>query len=241
MIKLPHYLIFWVFASSLTLITPVRANEPPPPDSIDVSPQTIKDSPVLQRWLKKIPNVLHDIRHDPSFRTRLRVGYSQFQGDDDSGGINLGVEDVFIGHTGLTVSGNYQTSFNEAWESVGADVQYYVLPLGSYVNIAPVVGYRYVQNNDYSTDGVNVGLKLMLPLSRNGAADLSLTQSFVSPGGYNEVGRTTFSAGYALTSNFRLAADIEQQNTREDKQTRASIVFEWMPNKIKQSTFKNQK
>lgn len=230
MTKLLDYILLAVCASILPVgVRSVLGNEPPSSPSIDLSPEIIKDSPVLQRWLKKTPNVLKDIRHDPSFRTRLRVGYSQFT-SEDVGGVNLGVEDIFIGHTGLTVSGNYQTSFNnKVWESTGVDLQYYVLPLGSYINVAPVVGYRYVENNNYSTDGVNVGLKLMLPLSRNGAADLSISQSFVSPGGYNEVGRTVFSAGYALTSQVRLAADFEQQNTREDKDSRLSIVFEWMP------------
>lgn len=229
MTKLPNYFVLWVYTLSLMVhIIPVLANESTETESIDLSPEIIEDSPVLQRWLEKIPNVLEDIRHDPSFRTRLRVGYSQFS-SEDRGGINVGVEDIFIGHTGLTISGNYQTSFNEVWESGGVDFQYYVLPLGYYVNVAPVVGYRYVENNDFSNDGVNVGVKVMLPLSRNGAADLSITQSFVSPGGYNEVGRTIFSAGYALTSKFRVAADFEQQNTREDKETRLGIVFEWMP------------
>ena len=108
-------------------------------------------------------------------------------------------------------------------------MQYYILPLGYPVNIAPVVGYRYIETNHYSTDGVNVGLKLMLPLSRNGAADISVTQSFVSPGSSNEVGITSFSVGYALTPKLRLAADIQAQNSREAKDNRFGIVLEWMP------------
>ncbi|ACK72153.1 conserved hypothetical protein [Gloeothece citriformis PCC 7424] len=214
--------------SLIVNLSPVWANDPPTDPSLDLDPEIIKESPVLQRWLEKPPNVLKDIRHDPSFRTRFRIGYSQFT-SEDVGGLNLGVEDIFIGRTGLTLSGNYQTSFDEVWESGGADLQYYILPLGYYVNVAPVVGYRYVENHDYSTDGVNLGLKIMLPLSRNGAADLSITQSFVSPGGYNEVGRTVFTAGYAVTSDFRVSADFEQQNTREDKESRFGIVLEWMP------------
>lgn len=200
-----------------------------PADSLDIPPEVLKDSPVLQRWLEKPPNVLHDIRNDPSFRTRVRLGYSEFPSSNHEGGINLGVEDVFIGKTGLTVRGEYQTSFNSDRVSVGGDVQYYLLPLGSYVNVAPVVGYRYIQTGNYSTDGPNVGLKLMLPLSRTGAADLSVTQSFISPGGSNEVGITTFSVGYALTPNIRLAADIQGQNSRHAKDSQVSIVFEWMP------------
>jgi len=47
-----------------------------------------------------------DIANDPSFRTRLRLGY--FLPLGKQGGVNVGWEDVFIGRTGLTVSGEYQ-------------------------------------------------------------------------------------------------------------------------------------
>jgi hypothetical protein len=183
----------------------------------------------LQRWLREVPNVLEEIRNDPSFRTRLRLGYSQFPSTGQAAGFNVGVEDVFIGRTGLTVSGDYQRSFNGNREAYGADLRYYVLPLGSYVNIAPQVGYRNLTTGNFSTDGVNVGARLMLALSRTGAADVSLTQSFVSPGSNEEVGITTLSVGYAITRNLRLSTDIQKQNSREDKDSRVGIVLEWMP------------
>jgi len=198
-------------------------------EELDLSPEIIENSPVLQRWLEEVPNVLEDIRNDPSFRTRLRLGYSNFPSNDDASGINVGVEDVFIGRTGLTVSGDYQASFNGDRQTFGADLRYYVLPLGSYVNVAPLVGYRNIESNDYSTDGVNVGARLMLALSRTGAADVSLTQSFVSPGSSDEVGITTLSFGYAVTQNLRLSTDIQKQNSREEKDSRVGIVLEWMP------------
>jgi hypothetical protein len=69
----------------------------------------------------------------------------------------------------------------------------------------------------------------MLALSRTGAADVSLTQSFVSPGSNEEVGITTLSVGYAITRNLRLSTDIQKQNSREDKDSRVGIVLEWMP------------
>lgn len=197
--------------------------------TIDLKPEIIQDSPVLQRWLKEPPNVLEDIKHDPAFRTRLRFGYSHFPSSDGSGGINVGVEDVFLGKTGLTLRGDYQTSFNGKRETAGVDLQYYILPLGDRVNIAPIIGYRYLETNHYSTDGVNVGLKLMFALSRSGGADITVTQSFVSPGTSDEVGLTSFSVGYALTRQIRLAADIQSQNSREAKDNRFGIVLEWMP------------
>jgi len=198
-------------------------------EELELSPEIIENSPVLQRWLEEVPNVLEDIRNDPSFRTRLRLGYSNFPSNDDASGFNVGVEDVFIGRSGLTVSGDYQASFNGDRQNFGADLRYYVLPLGSYVNVAPLVGYRNIESNDYSTDGINVGARLMLALSRTGAADVSLTQSFVSPGSSDEVGITTLSFGYAVTRNLRLSTDLQKQNSREEKDSRVGIVVEWMP------------
>lgn len=201
----------------------------PAAQELDLSPEIIENSPVLQRWLREVPNVLDEIRNDPSFRTRLRLGYSHFPSTNGASGFNVGVEDVFLGRTGLTVSGDYQRSFNGKRESFSADLRYYVLPLGSYFNIAPQVGYRNLTTGNYSTDGVNVGARLMLALSRTGAADIALTQSFVSPGSGDEVGMTTLSFGYAVTRNLRLSTDIQKQNSREDKDSRVGIVLEWMP------------
>jgi hypothetical protein len=204
-----------------------QATPKPADGDLDLSPEIIENSPVLQRWQRQVPNVLEEIRHDPSFRTRLRLGYSHFP--STGGGFNVGVEDVFLSRTGLTVSGDYHRSFNGKRESYGADLRYYVLPLGSYVNFAPQVGYRNLTTGKFSTDGVNVGARLMLALSRTGAADVSLTQSFVSPGSSEEVGITTLSVGYAVTQNLRLSTDIQKQNSKEDKDSRVGIVLEWMP------------
>ena len=196
---------------------------------LELSPEIIENSPVLQRWLQEVPNVLEEIRHEPSFRTRFRLGYSQFPSTGQAGGLSIGVEDVFISRSGFTVSGDYHTSFNGDREAYGVDLRYYLRPLGNYVNVAPLVGYRYVESNDYTTDGVNLGVKLQFVLSRTGAADVSLTQSFVSPGSEDEVGLTTLSVGYALTPELRLSTDIQKQNSTEEKDSRVGIVLEWMP------------
>jgi hypothetical protein len=218
---------------TLAIALPVRSESetqlPSTPETLDLSPEIIKNSPVLERWLKETPDIFEDIRQDPSFRSRLRLGYSQFPSTGDAGGFEVGVEDIFVGRTGLTVSAGYQASFNGDRQTVGTDLRYYLLPLGDYINIAPVVGYRYLQSKNYSTDGVNVGIRVMFALSRTGAADISLTQSFVSPGGNDEVGITMLSAGYAFTPNWRLAADIQKQNSRAAKDSQIGIVLEWMP------------
>lgn len=208
---------------------PENTPKPEPGGELDLSPEIIEDSPVLQRWLRQVPNVLSDIKNDPSFRTRLRLGYSQFPSTDQAAGWNAGVEDVFFGRSGVTVSGEYQATFDGDRSAWGADLRYYVLPLGGYFNIAPVVGYRNLETDRYSTDGVNLGARLLLVLSRGGAADISLTQSWVSAGTDEEVGLTTLSVGYALTHNLRLSTDIQKQNARQRKDSRVGIVLEWMP------------
>ena len=208
---------------------PQTTSKPEAGGELDLSPEIIEGSPVLQRWLRQVPNVLSDIKNDPSFRTRLRLGYSQFPSTDQASGWNVGVEDAFIWRSGLTVSGEYQATFEGERSAWGADLRYYVLPLGGYFNIAPVVGYRNLKTDRYSTDGVNLGARLLLVLSRGGAADISLTQSWVAPGTDDEVGLTTLSVGYALTHNLRLSTDIQKQNARQRKDSRVGIVLEWMP------------
>ncbi len=203
-------------------------SSPAPAAAIDLEPKLIEQSPVLQRWLQQVPNVLADIKHDPSFRTRLRLGYTQFPSTKQAGGLNVGIEDVFLGHTGLTLSADYQTAFNGRRESWGTDLRYYVRPLGSSINVAPVIGYRHLETTRYATDGVNVGLRLLLVPSRTGAADIAVTQSWVAPGSEAEVGLTTLSFGYALTHNLRLSTDIQQQNSRFRKDSRVGIGLEWM-------------
>ncbi|UBF26856.1 hypothetical protein K9N68_02380 [Kovacikia minuta CCNUW1] len=207
---------------------PSVSSVPPSAANLDLDPNLINSSPVLQRWLKKVPDIQKDIRNDPAFRTRLRLGYSQFPSTHQAGGWNIGLEDLFIGRTGLTVSGDYQASFNGNRKAGGADLRYYVLPLGSFINLAPVLGYRSLETTRYSSDGLNAGLRLLLVPSRTGAADISLTQSWVAPGTDAEVGLTTLSFGYAITHNLRLATDIQKQNARQRKDSRVGILLEWM-------------
>lgn len=211
-----------------TVATPASPAPSPTASDLDLPPGVIQDSPVLQRWMQDVPDVLSEIRHDPSFRTRLRLGYSQFPSSGQAGGIQVGVEDVFLGRSGFTVSADYQSAFNGSRTAYGADLRYYALPLGSYVNFAPVLGYRHLESDRYNTDGVNLGARLMLSLSRKGAADISLTQSWVAPGSNEEVGLTTLSFGYALTHNLRFSTDLQKQNARQHKDSRVGVGLEWM-------------
>lgn len=185
-------------------------------------------SPVLDKWEKQTPNVLEDIRRDPSFRTRARLGLSYFPSTNDALGWNVGVEDFFIGKTSLTLSGNYIASFNGDRKAGGADLRYYLLPLGGYFNIAPVLGYRYLESPRYITDGLNVGVRVQVVPSRTGATDLSFMLTWVDPGQYDEVGVLTLSFGYALTKHVRLSTDIEKQNSRYKKDNRFGVSLEYM-------------
>lgn len=222
------YKISLVTLSAFWLSTPAIAQTETPPNSdLNLKPEILNNSPVLQRWRRQIPNVLKDIQTDPSFRTRLRFGYSTFP-TQDAGGFQIGVEDLFIAKTGLTLSGDYQQTFNHDFVTFGTNFNYYLLPLGSYVNIAPVLGYRSIEVNSDSTSGVNLGAKLMLVPSRGGAADLALSQNFIAPGSDHSAGMTTLSLGYAVTRNLRLATDIQFINTRESKDRRLGIILEWM-------------
>jgi hypothetical protein len=199
-----------------------------PSEALDLDPAMIQNSPVLQRWLQEVPNVLSEIHRDPSFRTRLRFGYSQFPSSEQAAGFNVGIEDAFVGRTGLTVSAEYQRTFRGDRQTYGGDLRYYILPLGGYINVAPVVGYRHLETDRYITDGVNVGVRLLLVPSRTGAADISLTQSWVAPGTNEEVGITTLSFGYALTHDLRLSTDLQKQNAPARKDSRVGVVLEWM-------------
>ena len=233
-LKILNLILGWQIALAGIVNLPAMAQEISPTkiepisEQLDIPAEVIEDSPVLQRWLKEVPDVLEDIRHDPSFRRRLRLGYTSFPTNDEAGGINIGIEDIFINRTGLTISADYQSSFNGDRNAVGGDLHYFLLPLGNYINIAPLVGYRYIQSNDFNTDGVHLGIRLMLAFSRSGAGDISLSQSFISPRGNEEVGITSLSVGYGILSKIRLSGDLEWQNSLENKDNRAGINLEFL-------------
>ena len=227
-------LVLWGMGNGICPLS-VKSEPAKPPnqtqlteDSLDLSPEIMENSPVLQRWHKEVPDLLEEIKNDPSFRTRIRLGYNQFPSSNNTSGLGIGIEDLFIGKSSLTLSGDYETSFSNR-QSGGINANYYLLPLGSYINIAPLVGYRYIQTNDYHAQGINVGAKILLALSRSGAADLAFSQSFISPGGDNEVGISTLSVGYALTQNLRISTDLQQQNSLTQKDNRVGFYLEWMP------------
>ncbi len=207
------------------LATPVAIAQPSPPPTptaefLDIDPEVLENSPVWQRWLEDVPDLEQDIRRDPSFRSRLSIGYRDF----DGGGYALGIEDIILGRSGLTLNADYSQSFEGDRSSYGLDLRYYVRPLGSYINVSPIVGYRSIESDPIHSDGLNIGGRALFALSRTGAADIALSQTWVNPGRSNEVGITTVSVGYAVTTNLRLATELQNQNGRD----RWGLSLEWI-------------
>lgn len=203
----------------------------PSSDVLDVAPDATNQSPVLQRWMQSVPDVRADIRNDPSFTTRTYAGYSIFPSSNGTGGFVIGVEDWFIGSLidspPLTVSADYQQNFDGDRQAYGADLHYYVLPLGGYFNVAPTLGYRHAKSaDDYSVSGANVGLRLRFVPSRTGAADLTLDQSWIL-GDRDRLSITQLTLGYAVSQNLRISTDLEWQRTADEGDSRVGINWEW--------------
>ena len=200
------------------------------PADLNLAPQIIESSPVLQRWLEAIPDLQTAIAQDPSFTTIWRLGYIYSPSSQGGkSGLAVGVEDLGINQTWpLTFRADYQTNFGAAHNG-GLDVQYYLLPLGTTVNITPLIGYRYWQTSQYHTQGLNLGAKVIFALSPTGAADVRWSQSFIAPGSNTEAGLTQVSLGYALTNHLRLATAWQQQNSKAQKDHSFVFYWEWIP------------
>lgn len=192
---------------------------------IDIPPQ-IRDSPTLQKWLNQTPDIRREIANDPSFRTRLQVGYSRFT-QSNTNAVTIGFEDLRIGYTPITLSSQF--SSGGTINSFGIDAQAYLLPLGGYINIAPVVGWRSFSTANTQDQGLNIGAKLMLVPSRGGGADVALQQTWTNVGSDREVGIGKVSVGYAIAPQIRLATTIERWQGRAISETRGSLLLEWMP------------
>lgn len=196
-------------------------------EELDLDPALIEKSPVLQRWGTEVPDLLEEIRSDPSFKTQFQFGYVQYPSSHNIGGWQVGIEDIFFGKSGITASFGYSKSFNHDRAHVKSDISYFLLPLGHYFNLAPVMGYHYLKTETYTEEGLNLGLQLRLVLSRTGAADIRLTQSFISPTAETEVGLTNLTVGYSITKQLRLGVEIEKQNARQGKDSRVGILTQW--------------
>jgi hypothetical protein len=100
------------------------------------------------------------------------------------------------------------------------------LPLGSYWNVAPIVGYRQFNQLDRpQISGVDVGLLGILVLSPNNS-DLRLSHTFTSPSNNLEMSTTALSTSYAITKNLRLGTKIEWRRSPLIYDSRVGFLFE---------------
>ncbi|PSN20365.1 hypothetical protein C7271_02580 [filamentous cyanobacterium CCP5] len=204
--------------------------QPASAEDLDLPEAIINESPVLREWLEQTPDIADEILHDPSFPTRVRVGYAHFPSTGQAAGIQVGVEDWFvISGRGLTISGNYARSFDDQRQSYGAEARYYLLPLGEYFNLAPVVGYRHLDTPDYGTEGINIGFRVVIVPSRGGGADIAISQTWIAPGTQSEVGVTGLSVGYGITQKLRIATDVQFQNSQFGQNSRLGVALEYVP------------
>lgn len=201
-----------------------------PSELLDIPQEVIDDSLILQEWLEKVPDIAEEIVHEPSFPTRVRAGYTQFPSMSQAGGFQIGIEDLFvIQGSSLTISGDYSRSWNGQQQSYGAEARYYLLPLGEYFNLAPMVGYRNLNTPKYASEGVNVGFRVLLIPSRGGGADISISQSWVAPGSQEEVGITALSISYGISRHLRVATDVQFQNSSFGQDSQVGVLLEYLP------------
>lgn len=250
--NLCHSLNLAIFSLLLAQLPAISSGSPSADVSVDISidsipeavvpfsldSEVIEQSPVLQRWLESVPDVQSDIRNDPSFTTRIQAGYTFFPSSNGTGGFVVGVDDVFLGDTPLTVSADYQQNFVDGGVDGGAsssqyrlaygvDFHYYILPLGSYFNVSPIVGYRYAESgDDYRVEGAHIGMRARFVPSRTGAADITLDQSWIV-GDSESLNITQLTLGYAVTQDLRLGADLEWQSTQDEGDSRVGVNLEW--------------
>jgi hypothetical protein len=212
---------------TLSLACSGTALASPSAADLELDPKLLQSSPVLRRWLQDPPDVSRDIDADPAFRTRLRLGYGQVSGaDGKSDRWQVGVEDLRVARSQITLSADYQTQLEGSSPDWGVDAHYYLRPLGKSVNLAPVVGYRQLEN----TRGVNLGARFLLVPSRGGGADLALTQTWVRPFSGQATSLTRLSLGYAVTHQIRVGSDLSwEKGTAGRADRRFGLALEWMP------------
>jgi len=187
--------------------------------------QIIQSSSVLRRWLVAPPDILDDIYNSPSFSPKFHLGLTA---RDHSLGFDLGVQDIFLGKTPLTISASYQHEFSGRETTMDATLRYYVLPLGYYFNFAPQIGYRQLEFWEQPTvSGLDVGLQGILVLSPH-TADLRLSQTFTAPASDRETSITTLSTSYAITKALSLGTNIQWRRSPLRSDSRVGFFLEWI-------------
>jgi len=178
---------------------------------LQIDQALIRTSPVLKRWLENPPDLLQEIDRTPSFPARLQLAYSTVpsrQGDQEW---SATLEDVFIAQSSLSLTTEYSQAFYTENRHWGASARIYLLPLGSELNVAPILGYHQVVVDGLTFQGPELGSRWVLAAPQ--AADLSFTQSLILSERGLPVGRLQLSVGYAISPLLRLSATIQWQNS----------------------------
>lgn len=191
-------------------------------EDLGIDREAIYNSPTLQRWLESPPDVLDIIRNTPTVPTRVQVGLV------DDRAWTLGIEDINLGDR-ITLSANYRRAWDGSDDvEYGAALRYYPFARGSYVNIGPQIGYRYLDRGRRSFDGVTYGIFGAISIAP-GAADLTWSYRLLEPGSSSETTLVTVTTAYALSRSLRIAAQYNWWKSPAQKESSLGVLLEWVP------------
>ncbi|WP_287128378.1 hypothetical protein [Candidatus Cyanaurora vandensis] len=178
---------------------------------LQIDKELVRTSPVLKRWLTSPPDLLNEIDNTPAFPARLQLILATVPSRSGDTEWSASLQDIFIANGPVSLSTEYGQSLytdNRQW---GAHARFYLLPLGSQLNIAPVVGYRSLVVDGLAFRGPELGTRWVLTAPQ--AADISFSQSLVLSEQGLPVGRIQLSFGYAISPLLRLSAQVQWQNS----------------------------
>ncbi len=206
---------------SLSLDPTLLALDPSSDSTLDAA--LLEASPTLRRWLEQPPDLLEEIRNRPLIQPRIQASL----GTDTW---SVGLEDLPL-FDRLTVSGDYQQFLNTpsgTEQQFGSSLRYYLAPLGSQVNVAPVVGYRHLEGAERSWGTVQWGAHAVL-IPAPGAADLTLSYSWLHPPDESISTLVQLTTAYTLMPALRLGARYRYESSRLDQEATFGLVLEWIP------------
>ncbi len=190
---------------------------------LDIQREFIETSPVLQRWLDHPPNLLEEIRNTPAVPTRLQAGI-------EADFWSVGLSDLQLLNR-VTLSGDYRQGLDQPDnQQYGSALRYFLAPSGSFINVAPQIGYRRVDQSDRTLSGIQYGAYLLFAPA-SGAADITISYLLLDPVEEQEGWATIadITAAYALSPSIRLAGRYRWQNSTIDKERTFGVVLEWVP------------
>ncbi|GAB4213352.1 MAG: hypothetical protein OHK0012_09320 [Synechococcales cyanobacterium] len=187
--------------------------------SFGLDTQLVEQSPVLRRWLQGTPNVLEEILSTPARPTRVQVGFVTRQQ------WFVGIEDLYVSSR-VSVSGDFDDWQAVNLQQTSTTLRYYVSPLGSRLNLAPQVGYRWLSIPGEQIQGVEVGATAVAVLAPQ-AADISLDYRWLT--GADPATTLSLSTAYALSRDFRVATRYRWQNSTLTKDFQVGLTLEWTP------------